>query len=182
MNIDVLERSHFAFHRLHKNFLGSTGQRASLALTEPDDFTIVTPNFPVNLRVKLPAYALDVTGRFEDVVFPDKKLINTGKVNYSTRSYEFYLGAWSAIYEIRDINTSENKKILLLMDSFIRPVAPFLALAGGDIHVIDLRRFTGSLKSYIEKNQPNIVILAYNPSSIYFTNNNISHNKLFDFD
>jgi hypothetical protein len=180
INTDIFERSHFAFHRLPKNFLGTTGQRASLALTEPDDFTIVTPNFPVNLRVKLPAYAFDATGRFEDVVFFDKNSINTGKTNYSTRSYAIYFGSSPTIFEIRDVNTSENKKILLLMDSFMRPSASFLALAGCNIHAIELKSFTGSLKSYIEKNQPNIVILAY--STYMYNDSEKNRDKMFNFD
>jgi hypothetical protein len=179
INADILEQSNFAFRRLPKNFLGSTGRRASLALAEPEDFTIVTPNFPTNLRVRLPAYAFDATGRFEDVVFFNKELISTGKAGYSAGSYGIYLGGVSPL-EISNINTSENKKILLLMDSFTPPVASFLALVGCDIHAIDLRDFTGSLKSYIEKNQPNIVILAYNPST--YSINNSGRDKMFNFD
>lgn len=51
-------------------FLGSQGKKVTLAKTEPDDFDVITPGFPVNLHVEMPSLDIDTTGGFDLLLDP----------------------------------------------------------------------------------------------------------------
>ncbi|MBQ9896612.1 MAG: hypothetical protein IJM40_04780, partial [Synergistaceae bacterium] len=59
-----------------------------------------------------------------------------------------------------------NLKILFLHDSFGDTVIPFLTLAVKQLDILDLRVFTGSVKSYIKQHTPDCVIVLYNSDMI----------------
>jgi hypothetical protein len=73
------------------------------------------------------------------------------------------------------------KKILIIKDSYVLVVAPFLALGIEDIELLDLRRFPGSLKEYVMRNQPDMVIVMYNPSALDENYDNHHFAGCFDF-
>ena len=54
----------------------------------------------------------------------------------------------------------------MIRDSFGDVVIPFLALENEYTSVIDLRKFNGSIKTYIEEYNPDIVIIMYNGDMI----------------
>ena len=59
-----------------------------------------------------------------------------------------------------------DKRILLIRDSFSCTLAPFLALDAKEITTIDLRHFTEcSIEDYIKNGNFDLVIVAYNPSA-----------------
>ncbi|MDR2393356.1 MAG: hypothetical protein LBD93_04285 [Treponema sp.] len=65
----------------------------------------------------------------------------------------------------------------MIKDSFANVVSPFLSMGVGDLHILDLRYFNGSIRTYIEKNRPAMVIVMYHPSVLSYT----KHEKMFDF-
>ena len=78
----------------------------------------------------------------------------------------FLFNLLSNFRKIHNENSSNGKKILVLKDSFGRVVTPYLALGVDETSVIDLRHFTGSLKSYIEEYKPDAVIMLYYPGNL----------------
>lgn len=68
----------------------------------------------------------------------------------------------SLIFEITNENASEDKKILVIGDSFNWPVSAYLSLGVKNITIIHNASFTGSLLSYIEKMNPDVVLMVYN--------------------
>lgn len=68
----------------------------------------------------------------------------------------------SLIFEITSENASEDKKILVIGDSFNWPVSAYLSLGVKNVTIIHNASFTGSLLSYIEKMNPDIVVMVYN--------------------
>ena len=55
----------------------------------------------------------------------------------------------------------ENIKILLLTESYSDVISPFIACAYSNVDEVDLRIFTGSLKTYIEETKPDLIISRY---------------------
>jgi hypothetical protein len=80
--------------------------------------------------------------------------------------YGAYLYGDNPLVIIHNNFLYDNKRILFIKDSFVMCVAPFLALGVEYIETIDLRNFTGSVKTYIKQNKPDMVIVMYNPSAI----------------
>lgn len=68
----------------------------------------------------------------------------------------------SLIFEITNEDAAEDKKILVIGDSFNWPVSAYLSLGVRNVTIIHNASFTGSLLNYIEKMNPDIVIMVYN--------------------
>lgn len=149
----------YKIKKFEKMYLGSDGRYVTLKNAQPEDFSLVTPNFDTKLSVKIPDKGIDKTDTFENT------LINWSNVKYKNYyenyTYDTYVYGNQPLIEIQNEFVSNHKKILLLRDSFSNVVEPFLALENEYVSVIDLREFDGSLKTYINQFKPDIVIALY---------------------
>ncbi len=153
--------------------LGSDGRYVTLANTNLEDMSIITPKFNTDISIEIPENLLNKRGTFNETLIDyseleiDKNVIDNvmGTNAYRSARYNAYMYADKALVKIHNENSSNGKKILVLKDSFGRVVAPYLALGVDEISVIDLRHFNGSLKSYIEEYKPDAVIMLYYPGN-----------------
>jgi hypothetical protein len=107
------------------------------------------PKFSTDIKKYIYRYDMELTGDFDDVF-------------YAMWEYPTY-NTWNhGITAIKTYNNQdadeEMPRILLLTESYSDVISPFLACAYGEIDEIDLRFFQGSLQSYIEKTEPDLVI------------------------
>jgi hypothetical protein len=86
---------------------------------------------------------------------------------YNLSPYDAYLYGNRELVTIHNNLLRDGRKILLIKDSFANVVAPFLSIGIENLDIVDLRYFTGSIKSYIEKHIPDTVVIMYNPSVIH---------------
>ena len=70
-----------------------------------------------------------------------------------------------------DLCNIENKdgvnhaKLLVIKDSFAIAMAPYMSFMFDDVDVIDMRYYkAGTLKEYIDKTKPDVVIMPYSSS------------------
>lgn len=159
-----------------KYCFGSQGRIASLTYAEPEDISLIYPENDTSFTV---CYNTDgpVTGRFEDVFFDKSNLSNTDYYNHS--AYSTYLHGNKALTTIKNNNCKNGKRILVIGDSFNKTVVPYLAQAVENIDLLDRRYFNGSVISYIEKNSPDAVLIAYTPTLI---GNALTHSSTFNFE
>lgn len=152
----------------YKNwFLGSQGRRVGVTYTGDDDINIITPKFKTDFNFSVPTANIKRSGEFKDAMF-SYDLINK-KDYYNLNPYEAYIGGDYNLNLITNNDSPNNKKILLVRDSFSCVMTPFLAMSCKNLDTIDLRYYTASIKSYIDKNKPDIVILMYsNQQDEYF--------------
>ena len=111
----------------------------------------------------------EISKYIKETFLLDKDLSLLNKDNYSKLTYtNYFLGDDWPLLSInnKSNNNKCNKKILIIKDSFSNTYAPFLAIIFDKIDLIDLRYFNGSLKAYIEKTKPDIVMICYNVSMI----------------
>ncbi|MBR0278815.1 MAG: hypothetical protein IJQ75_02385, partial [Synergistaceae bacterium] len=76
------------------------------------------------------------------------------------------------------------KRLLVIHDSFSDCVIPFLSLGVSHLDAIDLRHFTGSLRTFIETVKPEAVIVEYNaemPGRYSSFSATQGSKKLYDF-
>lgn len=181
LELKNLDNSNFKAKTYEDSFLGSRGRKVTLARTELEDITILTPEYETSMCAYIPDRSIDACGSFEDVLMDDSKL---GREDYYDVSpYHTYAYGDRPIIEIENGIVNNGKKILFIRDSFSVPMVPFIALSNESVHSLDLRYFTGSVQSYIEQYQPDIVIVAYNPSVFVDSAQieTISHTNMFDF-
>ena len=163
---------------LRDYFLGSQGKRATLSRTAPDDFSILHPKFPTEIKLNIPEKNIHDTGAFELVY--DKKHVERCDY-YNLNPYAMYGYGDMQVMDIENLlMPPTEKKVLIIKDSFCDTMAPLLSLGIRNLLTLDVRHFTGSVKAYIAKHKPDVVIVMYTGSlsgSIDWP----SHKDKFDF-
>ena len=90
----------------------------------------------------------------EESITPDNLL------NKDDTAYDTYMKGNHSLINITNHNIPEGKTALLVLDSYGCVVAPYLSLQFSQLDCIDIRSYTDSVKEYILKNKPDIVIYA----------------------
>ncbi len=177
IDMSLISMDNFEIIEYPKWFLGSYGKKVTLERTEPEDFSLIYPKYSTNFHYKLPSKSIDKKGDFSIMYDMDQV---EEKGYYDRNPYAAYnYGDWPLV-QIKNLSNVENKKILVVKDSFGNCVTPFLALEVKQVDVIDLRSFDGSLETYINMSKPDTVILLYNPG-VEGKIDWDSHTSLFDF-
>jgi hypothetical protein len=161
-------------HKTYKSwYLGSAGRKVGHYLAKPDDFTLITtPSFETRFDIlsftKLDDYAIKKENIDFDATFIDLHHVN--KKNYYTHSpYGSYLDMCAIIHNKLNSNS---KKLFFVGESNTNVIIPFLSVCVEYVIKMDLRKYDASLETIIEKENPDIVIIAYDF---------IDAKELFDF-
>lgn len=174
-NTDIGNLENYNIDVYEKYCLGSQGKIATLTFAEPEDISIIYPKKETNITVQYNSND-PVTGRFENVLF-NKEYINPDYYNYSV--YSAYLNGNKALTQIKNNDCKNGKKILVIGDSYNKCVAPYLSQTFENTTLLDRRYFNGSIIDYIDKTEPDIVIIAYTPTLIAGVT---SHTATFNFE
>ncbi len=164
LNIENINPDKYNIKIYPKMYLGYDGRYVSLKNAEPEDFDLITPKFNTRLNIKILNKGIDKTDSFENTLI-DWSRIEYGNY-YSTSQYGAYAYGEKPLIEIHNELVKNNKKILMIKDSFADVVSPFLALENEYLSIIDLRYYNGSLKSYIKSFNPSLVLIMYNGGAV----------------
>lgn len=142
--------------------LGSQGRKVTLAKANTENFDIVLPNFKTSITVTVPEKGIEnKTGDVWETLFDKEELKK--KDYYDSSEYSAYgYGNWSLVHA-KNNNVKDGEKVLILADSFSGVLTPYLSLGVEEIYKLDLRKFNGSVKSFIEKNNITKVMMLYFP-------------------
>ncbi len=162
----VTDRKNFDLKTYQNIFLGSQGKRVGSLYAGADDVDVLLPQFETKLRYDVPVHSFSKEGAFQDTVM-DYAHVQT-KDYYNKSPYYVYSGGDYPLTHIKNLNNPNGKKILLIRDSFSCAVAPFLALAAGQVDTFDVRYNDTPVQDYIAESQPDIVIVLYNAGAIGF--------------
>ena len=177
---NIIKKENFNFKTYPKMFLGSQGRKVSLSIAEPDDFTLITPNFETNCSYEAYCYDKKRNGKFEKSLLELKYL---KKDYYNNDTYATYLEASSPVVRIINKLTTNKNKIMIIKDSFVGVIAPFLACVTKEILLVDIRKdpntFDGSIKKLIQKEKPDIVLILYHCGVFDPANKNVRYLHLF---
>ena len=172
----ALNESQFKIVLYPKWFLGSQGKKVTLAVTTPDDFSLLYPTYKTQMHFSIPDAEIDLDGDFS-IVYDMKKV---EKIDYYGRNpYGAYMYSDHALTRFENHLSKNNMRLLFIHDSFGDCVLPFVSIGVKYVDSLDLRHFTGSVMSFIEKNKPDAVIVLYNPNSI--KSDGDLHKAPFDF-
>lgn len=143
-----------------KNFLGSQGRRVGKYYGGVDDYTLMLPSFDTNYTVTINKANNSTTteGTFEEAIIK-KNLLNAEDI--FTNRYASYFGADYPEVIVKNHSVDNNKKVLILKDSFGIPFSAFLSTMVGETRLLDTRYYEGSVEDYVKEYQPDLVLYVY---------------------
>ena len=144
--------------------LGSMGRRTGAWYDGVDDFYLLNPKFETELNFwgKRDGGIIRRSGSFWDSVYAFENLAE--KATFDKSTYETYTGGQYKTMRFTNLKADNDFKILMIRDSFSSVTVPFMALNTAEITTMDLRKYKKSALKYAKKYQPDLVIVAYNPS------------------
>lgn len=151
---------------LKQSFLGSLGKRMGRIYSGIDDYTYYVPNFDTDYSIYEGFTKILVSqGKFEDTII--SKQLSDPNMPINSNRYGTYFGMDRGFQTIINNNCKNNKKVLIIKDSYGLPVSAFLSLNFKEVSMIDLRLVkNNSAKEFIEKGDYDLVIMNYGVGSI----------------
>ena len=147
-------------------FLGSIGKKTGNIYAGTDDFELITPKWDTSFDFVADT-ANGIIKRKGDFKEALCNTSNLKKDYFNVNTYATYTGGDFKENTVRNADAVNNKRILLIRDSFSCALLPYLAVSTDTVTTIDLRHYDKmSLKEYISKNDFDIILIAYNPSAI----------------
>ena len=131
-----------------------------------DDISLIIPSFHTKLSIQIPKLGVEKEGTFGEILVNKEALQE--QVSYNR--YYVYLGTNDSL-TINNHLLGNEKKIVIVKDSFAIPVIPYFSLAFKQVEVIDLRYSNhNSLIDSIDEIKPDIVLFLYNASAYEIDN------------
>lgn len=153
------ERENFRQKDFPEGFLGSYGKRTGKYFGGVDDISVILPDFEVSLRMEVPDRGIVREGDFSQALLDFSQITDAWYYDDSHIPYAVYTGDDYNLLRIINENAENDKKLLLLKDSFVRPVASFLSLGIRQVEAIDLRIEPKiSVKEYLNAHKPDTVV------------------------
>ena len=150
-------------------YLGSQGRRVGPLFAGLDDLIVLRPAFPTEMSIEIPLEKERRFGSFEQTVMKDFSKIGL-RGFYADDAYSrAYTGIGNRHPIVRYGNgcAPAKQKVLLIGDSFTRPLGGFLAVAFKDVVAVDPRRTEKgfSLARFVAQEKPDIVVQVHSTPS-----------------
>ena len=173
--LDYLQLENYNSEVYPEWYAGSQGKKTGIGYVKADDFVLLTPKFDTEFEIEIKTRNYLNAGSFEETLY-DYSQIQI-KDYYLYNLYNGYLYDDNPLTQIHNLKCNNGKRILILKDSFALTVVPFLAAAQGAeyVDVIDLRWFTGSLETFMQKNEPDSILMIYNPGMLAYRDYRENH-------
>ena len=165
-------------------FLGSQGKKTGRYFTPlgVDDISLITPKFETNVEIK--DRRGTKTGALEDVVYEKYRIEE--KALHTQNPYAVYSGGDFAEQIITNKNATNDKKIVIVRDSYACTVTPFLALNVKEIRILDIRNgmhgkaCIKSVSEYIKTNNPDYAMVLYSGITAHNGGKSVAQHYVFN--
>lgn len=159
---NLLDRRNFNEKIYKDSFLGSEGIRAGEYYAGKDDFDVIWPKYDTNIEYWQYHNHEQTDYRAGDFkqAFVSMNLINDESYNNKYFSYLFNGDCENIII---NHNANNKTKVLLISDSYSRPMSTFLSMCFYETRYLDPQegRYTDSLVEYINEYNPDFVIFMF---------------------
>jgi hypothetical protein len=164
----ITNPQNYSYEVMENEFLGSQGKRVGKLYAGVDDFTIIHPNFETYLTSSTLQEDGEWefrTGTLEEAMYWENHIAYRDYFahNPDIVPYSMYSGGSKSIQTTYNINSLNDKRILIIRHSFANVMLPFLALSYRELNVVDLRHEGRPLNlySYIEDYNPDLVLFIW---------------------
>lgn len=150
-------------------FLGSRGRRTGRLFSGVDDLIVYTPRFKSQLLLDIPDKDIHRVGSFRQTNMWNADAIQRAgcpsKIAYSA----LYVGGYYPLVRHQNGNAPIRDKVMVIGDSYARPLAAFLSTVVSDLTVIDPRRLERSEKAVdiIRRLRPEVVLQLINTGGFH---------------
>jgi hypothetical protein len=158
----------YTYEVMKNEFLGSQGKRVGVLFAGVDDFTIIHPNFETYLTSATLQESGEWeyrSGTLEDAMYWKNHIAYRDYFNHNSEiiPYAMYSDENNSIQTTYNASSLNDKRILIVKQSFANVMIPFLALSYRELNVVDLRQEGRPLNlySYIEDYNPDLVLFIW---------------------
>ena len=157
----LLELSQMNTLNHEKLFIGKYGQRVGPAFVTPDDIVEYWPKYDTEIRFQTlrNKEQEEKTGSFRDAVTRFDRLEPDPGKTWNTLAYTYY--GQVEPYTIFENQAAPDYTLLLLKDSYSAPIGTFMSLLARHVVCVDLRRDVEPVEGWVEKYQPDAIVMAY---------------------
>lgn len=167
---ELMKIENWTIHEMPDQFLGSRGKRVGIYFTGLDALQWITPNFDTALSCYDQGTRLFLDGSYEEV-FLRQAFLQPNTDYLHTNNYQVYIGV-SKLLQIKNMQAPSTQRLLIIQDSFGRPLLTFLAMQFREVYVIDARSASSmTIDEYVNRINPDLVLMGH--SSITLLNNSV---------
>ena len=139
VGVQPLAKSDFAFQTVSNAFYGTLYSKAITFNPQADDFILPVCNKPSNITQQ--------TGKqIRKGIYWEQYL--TKKDKYAT-----FFGGNHSVDVVKNVDIKDDRKLLIIKDSYANSLVPFLAQNFSEIHIVDLRYYNQNIYQYIKDNK-----------------------------
>ena len=149
---------------IDEGVLGSNGRRTGISYGGLDELTLIYPKFFTDLSFEAKEKEIYREGEFREAYMDYERL--EGDNLYEMLQYNVYIGDDYPTTVQTCKNAPVDKKVLIIKDSYFRPVNAFLGLVFERVDTIDMRYYSGDVREYIKELKPDVVLICYNPNML----------------
>lgn len=153
---------------------------------DSEEYTYFLPKFATQFSISIPTRGIDKLGEYKDTLIDRQAVADSRSYTeeeMASRQDAYFNTTWhnDALGIIKNQQMVHNpQKILMLQDSFSFYLSTYLACDTAELDLIYPNKFDGSIRAYIEKMQPDLVIVLYCEQNIKEFDGS-SHQAFFDF-
>lgn len=155
IDMALYDESQYRITEYSQKWLGEQGRKIALSYAGLDDYTFMEPKFSTDLTF----YNKDQKQEGDFGILVDKTRLNSDQDVYDAQSLHYtYLPGVTSTAEIQN-HKKKSGRVLLLADSYMHVVMPFLSLGVSDLSMCAPRYYRGVRKLIKERKVDTVVIL-----------------------
>ena len=159
---DVLNRTQFNLVTYENASLGSQGKKTTHGYVSPEDFEVFYPNFDTAFSVEIPTKKIERTDSFENTLI-EAGYLKVGNY-YTNHAYMAFLYGDVPLARVHNLNCKNGTRALMIKTSDANVVDTYFAFTVEYLDIVDPRLFDGSIRTFIEETQPDVVLTCAYPS------------------
>ena len=149
-------------------FVGTKSRRTGLLFGGKDDLIVYVPRFKTEMTMDLPSKGMRRVGDFrKTVMWHSNKIRKGGSDGFGRDAYSLlYIGGTYGVVRHENPGAPLKRRVLLVGDSYARPLEAFLSTVVTDLIALDQRRFAPgeTVAGFVESFKPDLVLQLNNPS------------------
>jgi len=158
MKINNLSINDFNVETVTNQFLGTMYSKSGVSWSKPDKIDVYKPKNNFQCETKI----------------IDKNTIFEGLYDWSyldvKDKYSLFIGGNNSLVKI-NTNIENDKRLLIIKDSYAHALIPFISNHFSEVHIIDLRYYNDDIVKYVDDNNIDNVVILYNVSNFCSDNN-----------
>lgn len=150
-------------------FTGTKVRRTGLLFGGTDDLIVYVPRFKTEMTMDILSNKMRLSGDFrKTVMWHSNKIRKGGSDGFGKDAYSLlYIGGTYGVVKHENPGAPLKRRVLIIGDSYARPLEAFLSTVITDIMVLDQRRFASdeTVAGFVGAFKPDLVLQLNNPSA-----------------